>query len=72
MLAGETVQRKIVAGTFLGTNSASTISEVGLTVEIRPMVATAARTNSGIIYGFNNFLRTKFLDSTVPAERIVV
>ena len=72
MLAGKTVQRMTVVGTFLGTNSASTIPEGGLTVEICVMVTTAAGTNSGIIYSFNNFLGTKFLDPTVPAERIMV
>ena len=72
MLAGKTVQRKTAVGTFLDTNSASTISKVGLTVEIGLMIATAAGTNSGIIYGFNNFLGTKFLDSTVSAQRIMV
>ena len=72
MLAGKTVQRMTVVGTFLGTNSASAIPEGGLTVEISPIVATAAGTNSGIIYGFNYFLGTKLLDPTVPAERIMV
>ena len=72
MLAGKAVQRMTVVGTFLGTNSARTILEGGLTVVIGPMVATAAGTNSGIIYGFIIFLGTKFLDPTVPAERIMV
>ena len=72
VLAGKPVQRMTVVGTFLGTNSARTIPEGGLTVVIGPMVATVAGTIIGIIYGFDNFLRTKFLDPTVPAERIMV
>ena len=72
MLAGKPVQRMTVVGTFLGTNSTRTILEGELTVEIGPMVAAAAGTNSGIIYGFDHFLRTTFLDPTVPAERIMV
>ena len=72
MLSGKQVQRKIVVGTFLGTNSARTILECGKTVVTRPMGATAAGTNFGIIYGFNDFLGTKFLDPTAPAERIMI
>ena len=72
MLPGKPVQRMIIVGTLLGKNSTRTIPEGGLLFVIIPMVTTAAGTNSGIIYDFDNFLRTKFLDPTVPAERIMV
>ena len=72
MLAGNTVQRMTVVRTLLGTDSARTIPVGGWTVVIGPMVATAAGTNSAIIYGFNNFLGTKFLDPTASAEWIMV
>ena len=44
----------------------------GWALEIGTVDATAGGTNSGIIYGFNNFLETKLLDSTTPVEWIVV
>ena len=72
MFAGKTAQGMTVVETFLNTNPAGAIPEGGFTVVIDLMVAAAAGTNSGIIYGFDNFLRTKFLDPTVPAERIMV
>ena len=72
MFAGKPVQRKIVVGTFLGTNSVITVLEIGRTFVLRPMVATTAGTNSGIIQGFNDFLGTKFPDSTAPDERVVI
>ena len=72
MLAGIPVQRMTVVRTFLGTDSVITVPVGGWTVEIGPVVATASGTNSGIIYGFNNFLGTKLLDSTAPVEWIVV
>ena len=72
MLAGKPVQRMTVVGTFHVTNSTRTIPEGGLTVVIFPMVAAAGGTNFGIIYGFDNFLRIKFFNPTVLAERIMV
>ena len=61
-----------IAGTFLSTNSAGAIPEDGFTVVKDLMVAAAAGTNSDIIYGFDNFRRTEFLNPTVPGERIMV
>ena len=36
------------------------------------MVATAGGADFGIIHGFDNFLGTKYLDSTVLAEWIMI
>ena len=72
MFAGKPVQRKIVVGTFLGTNSVITVLEIGRTFVLRPMVATTAGTNSGVIHCLNDFLGTKFTDSTVPVEKVVI
>ena len=72
MFAGKPVQRTIVVGTYFGTNSARTVIEHGITFELRSMVAATAGTNSGVIHCLNDFLGTKFPDSTVPVERVVI
>ena len=59
-------------GAVLRVDPVGAVHKGRFAMEIDLMVATAAVTNSGIIYWFNNFLRTKFLDPTVPAERIMV
>ena len=40
MFAGKPGQRKIVVGTFLGTNSVITVLEIERTFVLRPMVVT--------------------------------
>ena len=72
MFAGKPVQRTIVVGTLFCTNSAKTVLEFGITFELRSMVATTAGTNSGVIHGLNDFLGTKFPDSTALDERVVI
>ena len=72
MFAGKPVQRTIVVGTFLCTNSARIVLEEGITFEITSMFAAAAWTNSGVVHCLNDFLGTKFSDTTVPVERVVI
>ena len=59
-------------GTFLGADSALPVLVVSRTVVVGSMIAAASGANFGIVYGFDNFLGTKYFDSTVPAEWIMV
>ena len=58
MFAGKEVKRESVVSTILGTKPGSTVLKGGFAVEISLMATAAAKTNSGIVYSFNNFRRT--------------
>ena len=59
-------------GTFLGADSNTPALVGSRTVVVGSMIAAASGANFGIVYGFDNFLGTKYFDSTVPAEWIMV
>ena len=72
MFAGNVVQGKPIVGAVLRADPVADVQKGRFAMEIDLMVAAAAGTNSSVIHGFDNFRGTEFLNSTVPAERIMV
>ena len=72
VLACSVVEGETVVFAPLGTNSARLVLEEGITFEITSMFAATAWTNSGVVHCLNDFLGTKFSDTTVPVERVVI
>ena len=58
--------------TFLGADSTTPALVGSKTFMVGSMMAAASGANFGIVYGFDNFPGTKYFDSTVPAEWIMV